>query len=85
MPAASVVVSRGLDRNRNKFVLNKDLIYKQFSKGHKVTLQHVIPESFREKAQETLMSGHFGIKKTMDRYLISFFAWWFIVMCLDFA
>ena len=40
-------------------------------------MQLVIPESFREKvlrlAHETLMSGHLGIKKTMDRVLTEFF------------
>ena len=50
---------------------------RQFTKGNKLTLQLVIPESFREKvlrlAHETLMSGHLGIKKTMDRVLIEFF------------
>ena len=39
-------------------------------------MQLVIPESFREKvlrlAHETLMSGHSGIKKTMDRALTEF-------------
>ena len=40
-------------------------------------MQLVVPESFREKvlrlAHETLMSGHLGIKKTMDRVLTEFF------------
>ena len=40
-------------------------------------MQLVIPENFREKvlrlAHETLMSGHLGIKKTMDRVLTVFF------------
>ena len=40
-------------------------------------MQLVIPENFREKvlrlAHETLMSGHLGIKKTMDRVLTEFF------------
>ena len=40
-------------------------------------MQLVIPESFREKvlrlAHETLMSGHLGIKKAMDRVLTEFF------------
>ena len=47
-------------------------MYRQFTKGNKLTLQLVIPESFREKvlrlAHETLMSGHLGIKKTMDSF-----------------
>ena len=52
-------------------------MYRQFTKGNKLTLQLVIPESFREKvlrlAHETLMSGHLGIKRTMDRVLTEFF------------
>ena len=72
-----VTVSRGLNRGETKFVLKKDLMYRQFTKGNKLTLQLVIPESFREKvlrlAHETLMSGHLGIKKTMDRVLTEFF------------
>ena len=64
-------LSRGLNRGETKFVLKKDLVYRQFTKGNKLTLQLVIPESFREKvlrlAYETLMSGHLVIKKTMDR------------------
>ena len=72
-----VTVSRGLNRGETKFVLKKDLMCRQFTKGNKLTLQLVIPESFREKvlrlARETLMSGHLGIKKTMDRVLTEFF------------
>ena len=52
-------------------------MYRNFTKGNKLTLQLVIPESFREKvlrlAHETLMSGHLGIRKTMDRVLTEFF------------
>ena len=70
-------VSRGLNRGETKFVLKKGLVYRQFTKGNKLTLQRVIPESFREKvlrlAHETFMSGHLGIKKTMDRVLTEFF------------
>ena len=72
-----VTFSRGLNRGETKFVLKKDLMYRQFTKENKLTLQLVIPESFREKvlrlAHETLMSGHLGIKKTMDRVLTEFF------------
>ena len=52
-------------------------MYRQFTKGNKLTLQLVIPESFREKvlklAHETVMSGHLGIEKTVDRVLPEFF------------
>ena len=58
-------------RCQTKFALKKDLTYRQLTKGNKVTLQFVIPESFREKvlrlAHRTLMPGHLAIKKTMDR------------------
>ena len=60
--SSSIAVSHGLNRGETKFVLKKDLMYRQFTKGNKLTLQLVIPESFREKvlrlAHETLMSGH---------------------------
>ena len=32
-------MSRGLNRRETKFVGNKDLTYRQFTKGNKVTLQ----------------------------------------------
>ena len=61
-------MSRGLKRGQTKFVERKDLLYREFTKGNKVTLQLVVPEGFREKvmrlAHETLMSGHLGTKKT---------------------
>ena len=75
--SGSVTVSRGLNRGETKFALKKDLMYRQFTKGNKLILQLVIPESFREKvlrlAHETLMSGHLSIKKTMDRVLTELF------------
>ena len=75
--SGTVTVSRGLNRGETKFVLKKDWMYRQFTKGNKLTLQLVIPESFREKIlrleHETLMSGHLGIKKTMDRVLTELF------------
>ena len=61
-----------------KFVRKKDLTCRQFTKGNKVTLHLVIPEGFRENvlrlAHESLMSGHLGIKKTLDR-VVSEFVW----------
>ena len=47
--SGSVTVSRGLNRGETKFVLKKALMYRQFTNGNKLTLQLVIPESFREK------------------------------------
>ena len=71
-------MSRGLNRGETKFVRKKGLLYRQFTKGNKVTLQLVVPGVFREKvlrlAHETLLTEHFGIKKTLDR-VVSEFLW----------
>ena len=65
--SGKVTVSRGLNRGQTKFDERKDLLYREFTKGNKVTLQLVVPEGFREKvmklAHETLMSCHLGTKK----------------------
>ena len=75
--SGNINVSRGLNRGETKFIRKKDLTYRLFTKGNKVTLQLVIPEGFREKvfrlAHETLMSYHLGIKKTLDRVVCEFF------------
>ena len=75
--SGNVTVSRGLNRCETKFVWKKDLRFRQFTKGNKVTLQLVIPEGFRENvsrlAHETLMSGHLGIEKKLDRVVFQFF------------
>ena len=75
--SGKVTVSRGLNRGQTKFVERKDLLYREFTKGNKVTLQLVVPEGFREKvmrlAHETMMSGHLGTKKTLDRVVAEFF------------
>ena len=47
--SGNISVSLGLNRGETKFVRKKGLMYRQFTKGNKVTLQLVIPESFREK------------------------------------
>ena len=47
--SGSITVSRGLNRGETKFVRKKGLLYRQFTKGNKVTLQLVVPEGFREK------------------------------------
>ena len=73
----NITVSRGLNRGETKFVRKKGLLYRQFTKGNKVTLQLVIPVGFREKvlilAHETLLAEHLGIKKTLDRVVSEFF------------
>ena len=75
--SGSITVSRGLNRGETKFVQKKGLLYRQFTKGNKVTLQLVVPVGFREKvlrlAHETLMTEHLGIKKTLDRVVSEFF------------
>ena len=64
------------------------MLYREFTKGNKVTLQLVVPEGFREKvmrlAHETLMSGHLGTKKTLDR-VVAEFGLEYVEMWLDFA
>ena len=63
---------------QTKFVERKDLLYREFSKGNKVTLQLVVPDGFREKvirlAHEILMSGHLGTEKTLD-VVVAEFVW----------
>ena len=75
--SGNITVSRGLNRGETKFVRKKGLLYRQFTKGNKVTLQLVIPVGFHEKvlrlAHETLLAGHLGIKKTLDRVVSEFF------------
>ena len=78
--SGSITVSRGLNRGETKFVRKKGLLYRQFTKGNKVTLQLVVPVGFREKvlrlAHETLLTEHLGIKKTLDRIVSEFFLAW---------
>ena len=75
--SGSITVSRGLNRGETRFVRKKGLLYRQFTKGNKVTLQLVVPVGFREKvlrlAHETLLTEHLGIKKTLDRVVSEFF------------
>ena len=82
--SGNITVSRGLDRGETKFIRKKDLMYRQFNKGNKVTLQLVIPEGFREKvlrlAHETLLTEHLGIKETLDRVVSEFFGLEFVLM-----
>ena len=88
--SGNITVSRGLNRGEAKFVRKKGLLYRQFTKGNKVTLQLVVPEGFREKvlrlAHETLLNEHLGIKKTLDRVVSEFFfGQEFVVMWLGFV
>ena len=87
--SGNITVSRGLNRGETKFVRKKGLLYRQFTKGNKVTLQLVVPVGFREKvlrlAHETLLTEHLGIKKTLDRVVSEFFGQEFVVMWLGFV
>ena len=78
-------MSRGLNRGQTKFVERKDLLYREFTKGKKVTCQLVVPEGFCERvmrlAHETLMSGHLGTKKTLDRVVAEFLLAWNMWRC----
>ena len=84
--SGSITVSRGLNRGETKFVRKKGLLYRQFTKGNKVTLRLVIPVGFREKVlrleHETLLTEHLGIKKTLDRVVSEFF---WLGVCGDMA
>ena len=77
-------MGRGLNRGQTKIIERKDLLYREFIKGNKVTLQLVVPEGFREKVMrlthETLMSGHLGTKKTLDRVVAAFFCLEYVEM-----
>ena len=72
--SGNISVSRGLNRGETKFVRKKGLLYRQFTKGNKVTLQLVVPEGFREKvlrlAPETFLTEHLGIKKNIGQSCI---------------
>ena len=72
--SGNITVSRGLNRGETKFLRKKGLLYRQFTKGNKVTLELVVPEGFREKvlrlAHETLLTEHLGIKKNIGQSCI---------------
>ena len=72
--SGNITVSRGLNRGETKFVRRKGLLYRQFTKGNKVTLQLVVPEGFRKKVlrvtHETLLIEHLGIKKNIGQSCI---------------
>ena len=76
--SGNITVSRGLNRSETKFLRKKGgLLYRQFTKENKVTLQLVVPEGFHEKvlklAHETLLTEHVGMKKTLNRVVSEFF------------
>ena len=90
--SGNITMRRGLNRGETMFVRKKSLLYGQFTKGNKLTLQLVVSEGFRAKvlrlAHETFLTEHLGIKKTLDRVvseLLFFFGLEFVVMWLDFV
>ena len=46
-------MSHGLNRGQTRFAERKDLLYREFTKGNKVTLQLVVPEGFWEKVMSS--------------------------------
>ena len=71
-----MTVSRGIHHRETKFIMKKGLIYRQFLHG-KTTSQLVVPWSLTDRvmtlAHESLMAGHLGIRKTIDRVVAEFF------------
>ena len=57
--------------------MNKGLIYRQFTLRGKTTWQLVVPSSLTNKvmtlAHESLIAGHLGIRKRIDRVVAEFF------------
>ena len=57
--------------------MKKGLIYRQFTLRGKTTSQLVVPSSLTDKvmtlAHESLMAGHLGIRKTIDRVVAEIF------------
>ena len=75
--SGTVSVTRGLNRGEAKFVCKKDFMYRQFTLGKRISLQLVVPYGYREKvlklAHESLLAGHLGIRKTLDRVVSEFY------------
>ena len=73
----NVTVSRGIHRGETKFIMKKGLIYRQFTLRGKTTSQLVVPWSLTDRvmtlAHESLMAGHLGIQKTINRVVAEFF------------
>ena len=70
-------MSWGIHRGETKFIMKKGLIYLQFTLLGKTTSQLVVPSSLTDRvmtlAHESLMAGHLGIRKTIDRVVAEFF------------
>ena len=76
----NVTVSHGIHRGETQLIMKKGLIYRQFTLPGKTTSQLVVPSSLTNKvmtlAHESLMAGHLGIRKTIDRVVAKFFLAW---------
>ena len=70
-------MSRGVHRGETKFIMKKGLIYRQLTLRGKTTSQLVVPSSLTDRvmtlAHESLMAGHLGIQKTINRVVAEFF------------
>ena len=57
--------------------VHNEVIYRQFTLRGKTTSQLVVPSSLTDRvmtlAHESLMAGHLGIRKTIDRVVAEFF------------
>ena len=79
-----ITKSRGLNRGETRIIKKRDLLYRHFTQGNKVSLQLIVPTSFQEKvlklAQESLMASHLGIRKTLIELWLSSFGLVFVGM-----
>ena len=66
--SGDVTVSRGLHRGETKFIRKKDLMYRQFTLGNKVTEQLVIPKGFHERV---LRLAHDTRSDKKSRYILT--------------
>ena len=77
-------MSRGLNRGQTKFVERKDLLYESLQREIRLHCSLLSLKVFVRKvmrlAHETLMSGHLGTKKTLDRVVAEFFGLEYVEM-----
>ncbi|XP_033736589.1 uncharacterized protein LOC117324870 [Pecten maximus] len=87
--AKDAAVKDRTDRGSSRFYVSRGLLYREFqspSVGNgRVFKQLVIPEKLRstvlQLAHDTMMAGHLGAKKTMDRIRTEFFLAWYGIRC----
>lgn len=72
-------VPRSSQQPRVRFLLENELLYREYvaKKADSPVKQLVVPQSYREKvlqlAHENLLSGHFGVKRTLEKVSRSFY------------